>query len=346
MSITDACRPSSQLCWFPASTSKECAHAHRMHLQRLWCCVCMELPRAQHRTHCAEGVPLFRAECELAQISCIINVLGSYRPERWGCAELLPDYSKIVLADSPGIPLSSLFPDATQAALDVLSALLSCVPTGAAFSASMQPSASVTPTRHISCFLLLSAHRWPNPFLQIINGTPSVPVKCALHSALNACIAMSAQQQGQHAGFWPAACTLPIILRPAMGLSCSTWSIGCGLTKLMDRMSIMVMRFARRCPAAGTILASALLLSQCCRCHTLLRNQRQQTISPWHGSCRCTVIQHHDTDSDTATAARTLGLQPLWCCMFTDSAATCRICRIAPAKLLESAFTCYFTNWL
>ena len=70
---------------------------------------------------------MFRADCELAQVSTIINVLGSYQPELWGGADLLPDYGKILLADSDGIPLPDLFTDATPAAVDVLAALLSCV---------------------------------------------------------------------------------------------------------------------------------------------------------------------------------------------------------------------------
>lgn len=38
---------------------------------------------------------------------------------------MLPDYGKISLSDSEGIPLPQLFPDATAAALEVLAALLS-----------------------------------------------------------------------------------------------------------------------------------------------------------------------------------------------------------------------------
>jgi hypothetical protein len=72
--------------------------------------------------------PLFCADCELAQVSTIMNVLGSYQPELWGGADLLPDYGKILLAESGGIPLPELFADSTPAAIDVLAALLSCAP--------------------------------------------------------------------------------------------------------------------------------------------------------------------------------------------------------------------------
>lgn len=87
-----------------------------------------QIPALTPAEACAAGnVPLFRADCELAQVSAIINVLGSYQPELWGGAHLLPDYGKILLADSAGIPLPEMFADATPAAIDVLAALLSCV---------------------------------------------------------------------------------------------------------------------------------------------------------------------------------------------------------------------------
>ena len=74
-------------------------------------------------------MPLFRADCELAQVAAIVAVLGGYHPERWGGAHVLPDYGKILLADCDGVPLPRLCADAPPAAVDVLASLLSCAPT-------------------------------------------------------------------------------------------------------------------------------------------------------------------------------------------------------------------------
>jgi hypothetical protein len=88
----------------------------------------MVIPGVHDVSERAGNMPIFRADCELAQVSTIINVLGSYQPELWGGSDLLPDYGKILLADSDGIPLTELFADSTPAAIDVLAALLSCAP--------------------------------------------------------------------------------------------------------------------------------------------------------------------------------------------------------------------------
>lgn len=53
-------------------------------------------------------------------------VLGTYAPEAWGGQHLLPDYGKIVLGDSDPVPMEELFPDATQAARDLIARMLSC----------------------------------------------------------------------------------------------------------------------------------------------------------------------------------------------------------------------------
>lgn len=72
--------------------------------------------------------PLFRADCELQQLTCVMAMLGTYSPETWGGEHLLPDYGKIVLGESAPVPMAELFPDATPAARDLIASMLSYDP--------------------------------------------------------------------------------------------------------------------------------------------------------------------------------------------------------------------------
>lgn len=92
----------------------------------------------------AGQAPLFRADCELQQLSCIMAVLGTYSPEAWGGQHLLPDYGKIVLGGSDPVPMEELFPDATEATRDLIASMLSCAPP----AASSCPSCCTRCTRH------------------------------------------------------------------------------------------------------------------------------------------------------------------------------------------------------
>lgn len=76
----------------------------------------------------AGQAPLFRADCELQQLTCVMAMLGTYSPEMWGGEHLLPDYGKIVLGESAPVPMAELFPDATPAARDLIASMLSCAP--------------------------------------------------------------------------------------------------------------------------------------------------------------------------------------------------------------------------
>ena len=98
----------------------------------LWACrgrqCCRWLPGSRMALVPAGNAPLFRADCELQQLSCVMSILGTYAPETWGGEHLLPDYGKIVLGASDPVPMAELFPDARASAHDLLAGLLSCAP--------------------------------------------------------------------------------------------------------------------------------------------------------------------------------------------------------------------------
>ena len=71
----------------------------------------------------AGKVPLFNAASELEQMACIIEVLGTYDPHTWQGASKLPDFEKVRFGHSEGVPLATLLPGATPAALDLLQQL-------------------------------------------------------------------------------------------------------------------------------------------------------------------------------------------------------------------------------
>jgi hypothetical protein len=77
---------------------------------------------------CAGKAMLFKAACELEQLTCIFQVLGTYAPDNWGGVDKLPDFAKIQFGASDGVPLDSLLPAATENALLLLRTCLECVP--------------------------------------------------------------------------------------------------------------------------------------------------------------------------------------------------------------------------
>lgn len=80
-----------------------------------------------HARGCIAGkVPLFNAASELEQMACIIEVLGTYDPHTWQGAARLPDFEKVRFGASGGVPLASLLPCATPAALDLVRQLFQC----------------------------------------------------------------------------------------------------------------------------------------------------------------------------------------------------------------------------
>jgi hypothetical protein len=80
-----------------------------------------------HKRFLSAGcAPLFKAENELEQLSCIISVLGTYDPDQWGAKHWLPDFRKIRYAPSSGRPLQALLPHASPAAIELVYQCLSC----------------------------------------------------------------------------------------------------------------------------------------------------------------------------------------------------------------------------
>lgn len=76
----------------------------------------------------AGQTPLFKADSELEQLSCIIGVRGTYDPAAWGGAEKLPDFEKVRFAPSAGQPLAALLPQASRSAVALLQRCLACGP--------------------------------------------------------------------------------------------------------------------------------------------------------------------------------------------------------------------------
>ncbi|XP_073228851.1 cyclin-dependent kinase 20-like isoform X2 [Porites lutea] len=66
--------------------------------------------------------PLFPGESDIAQLYCVLRVLGTPRPGQ-GMTEL-PDYNKIVFPEMPPIPLETIVPDASPEAVDLLKKFL------------------------------------------------------------------------------------------------------------------------------------------------------------------------------------------------------------------------------
>lgn len=76
----------------------------------------------------AGKVPLFNAASELEQLSCIIHLLGTYDPSGWASPGQLPDFEKIRFNPSTGIALAQALPQASSAAVDLVSSCLRCGP--------------------------------------------------------------------------------------------------------------------------------------------------------------------------------------------------------------------------
>eukprot|EP01060_Flectonema_neradi_P016338 TRINITY_DN22939_c0_g1_i1.p1 TRINITY_DN22939_c0_g1~~TRINITY_DN22939_c0_g1_i1.p1 ORF type:complete len:414 (+),score=35.07 TRINITY_DN22939_c0_g1_i1:192-1433(+) len=83
----------------------------------IWSCGCV-------LAEMISGSPLFPGTTEIDQIITIIRHLGTPSEKNWPDRNLLPDWSKVQLPSSDGIPLSESLPSASEGAVDVLGGML------------------------------------------------------------------------------------------------------------------------------------------------------------------------------------------------------------------------------
>lgn len=71
------------------------------------------------------GEPLFPGESDIDQLGRVVRALGDPTPERWPGVDKLPDYNKILFkCCGDGVPMETLVPNASEAAIDLLCRML------------------------------------------------------------------------------------------------------------------------------------------------------------------------------------------------------------------------------